>query len=497
MNTFRKISIASVIIIGLCIALLVWKRQATVVKHSAGELVVYCAAGIKLPVEELAREYEKLFGVQVQLQYGGSGTLLANLSVARTGDLYLAADQGYLDLARSKGLVAEALPLAMLRPVIAVRKGNPLNISTLDDLLQPNLRLALGHAQAASIGKQTKKILEEAGLWERIKNKATVFKPTVTEIANDLKLGAVDAAIIWDATANQYEQIEAVRVPLFDKAVKEVLIGVLNSCRKPAAALHFCRYLAAWDKGAKVFQKYGFQTLEGDIWSDRPRIVLFSGGVNRLAIQQTITEFEAREGVEVATVYNGCGILVAQMKAGQRPDVYFACDVSFMTQVADLFIDTEDVSRTAIVIAVAPGNPQGIHSLKDLARSGLSLGLANAQQSALGALTRTLLERLRIYDEVMFNVRSQTPTADLLVNQLRTGSLDAVIVYRANLSQVRDKVDIIPIDNSLAQAVQPIGLAKQSRFPQLTSRLISAIVSSGSEKRFREAGFEWLGTPQQ
>ncbi len=56
----------------------------------------------------------------------------------------------------------------------------------------------------------------------------------------------------------------------------------------------------------------------------------------RPAIEQTIAEFERREGVKVTRVYNGCGILVAQMKAGEVPDAYFACDSEFMNQVNDI-----------------------------------------------------------------------------------------------------------------------------------------------------------------
>ena len=34
-------------------------------------LVVYCAVGLKSPVQAAALEYERDFGVQVQLQFGG------------------------------------------------------------------------------------------------------------------------------------------------------------------------------------------------------------------------------------------------------------------------------------------------------------------------------------------------------------------------------------------------------------------------------------------
>ncbi|MBW7996936.1 MAG: molybdate ABC transporter substrate-binding protein [Candidatus Glassbacteria bacterium] len=493
MNTFWKIFGISLFIVAGCAALLFWKQEDKTSGPGAGELVLYCAAGIKLPVAEAAARYERTYGVRVQLQYGGSGTLLSNLAIARTGDLYLAADRSYLDAARARGLVAESVPLAVLRPVIGVRRGNPKNIRSVEDLLDGGVRLALANPEAASIGRKTRKLLEQTGLWHQIEQAAVVYKPTVTEIANDIKLGAVDAGVIWDATANQYEEIEAVRVPLFDGAATEVVIGVLTSCRNPAAALRFCRYLGAPERGQRVFANWGFEPAPGgDRWSEHPEIVLFSGGVNRLAIKETVAEFSSREGVTVTTVYNGCGILVAQMKAGERPDAYFACDVSFMTEVADIFLDTEDISSTPMVIAVAWGNPLGIKSLDDLARPGLRLGVANTQQSALGALTAKLLKELGIYQAVMKNVNSRTPTADLLVNQLRTGSLDAVIVYQANLSRVRDLLGIVPIDHRSALAVQPIGVAAETGYPRLTSRLVRAIRSAQSEKRFRQAGFEWL-----
>mgnify|MGYP000932206051 CR=1 FL=1 len=92
----------------------------------------------------------------------------------------------------------------------------------------------------------------------------------------------------------------------------------------------------------------------------------------------------------------------------------------------------------------------------------------------------------------MRNVRSQTPTADLLVNQLRTGTLDAVIVYAANLSQVRAHLDAVRIDSPAAHAVQPFAVGRASRHPRLTTRLLEAICSAESRRRYGEAGFQWL-----
>src|ERR1700722_12085569 len=44
-------------------------------------LLVYCAAGLRVPVEAAAKEYEGSYGVRVELQYGASGPLLNSIKV--------------------------------------------------------------------------------------------------------------------------------------------------------------------------------------------------------------------------------------------------------------------------------------------------------------------------------------------------------------------------------------------------------------------------------
>ncbi|MHC4518552.1 MAG: substrate-binding domain-containing protein [Planctomycetota bacterium] len=460
--------VGSAVLVAVLVGLLVWNPRGQADRDSARPLVFYCAAGIKPPVEEVVRNYEDEFGVAIRLQYGGSGTLLSNLRVAQEGDLYLAGDASFIDIAREQNLLAESMPLATMRPVIATAKGNPKNIRSAQDLVRDDVRVALGNPDAASVGKQTRIALTKAGLWDGLEEAVQsrgVFKPTVNDVANDIKIGTVDAGVVWDSTADQYPELE-IAAPLTEDEgfTMQVTIGILRSSEVPTEALRFARYLSARDKGLKAFQRHHYAVVEGDAWAEEPEILLLSGGVNRPAIEETLRAFEQREGCKITRVYNGCGILVAQMKAGERPDAYFACDVSFMHQVGDLFNAPVNVSETDILIAVQPGNPRGIASLADLAGEGLKLGVANAEQSALGALTKRMLGDAGSLSDVMLNVRSQTPTADMLVNQLRAGGLDAVIVYEANIAQVREHLDIVRIDLPSAKAIQPFAVAQATPY---------------------------------
>lgn len=467
-------------------------------EHSGKPLVLYCAAGIKPAILPLAESFEREYGQPVQLMYGGSGTLLSNLQVANTGDLYIAADQSYIELAQQKDLVREVLPLARMRPVIVVQRGNPKNIHRLQDLVRGDIRLVIGNPDAASIGKQTKILLEQAGLWESIKGQVEnkgVFKPTVMEVANDVKLGAVDAGIVWDATAFQYPDIDVIHVPEFESAREQISISVLKYSDQPTMALRFARYLNS-TIGNEVFARHGFEPVAGDKWEWHPELTFFCGSVNRRAVDQVIKEFEQREGVTINTIYNGCGILTGQMRTINQqdgagfPDVYMACDRYYLDSVHDWFQEDVNISDADIVIAVPKGNPAGITGIADLAKDGIRVSVGQPEQCTIGALTRIMLENMGIYDQVMKNVVMQTASSSMLVPTVATKSVDAAISYITDTLAESDKVDSIKIDSVHAKAVQPFSIARSSDYKYLGRRLYAEVARA--RERFEAAGFHFL-----
>lgn len=458
-------------------------------------VMMYCAAGIKPVAEAVAREYEKAFGVPVQLQYGGSGTLLSNIRIAKSGDLFLAADESYIKLGQEYGLLAEVLPLARQRPVIAVAKGNPKGIHGLEDLWRSDVRVSFANPEAASIGRTVKALLQKSGQWAELEKHVTVFKPTVNDIINDVKIGSVDAGVVWDATARQYPELAAVEAPAFQPALETISIGVLNFSKQPASALRYARYLGARDKGLQQFAKFSYEPVDGDEWAAAPEITFFSGAMLRPGIEKTLKEFEAREGCRITTVYNGCGILVAQMRAGQRPDAYFSCENSFMSSVADLYLSPVEVVDNNLMILVQKGNPQNIRTVQDLLKPGLRVGLPHHEKSAMGNIAWKMLVQMGVYDALQANLKVESPTGDFLVNQLRTGSLDAIIACRSNYKTVSDYLDAVPIDHPLARMIQPYAVGRQTRYKYMMTRLQETLTSAASRERFESAGFGWRFQP--
>lgn len=480
---------------------------------SSPVLTMFTAAGMRVAVEEIVAAYEDETGVRVELQFGGSNTLLNQLQVNEheTADLYLAADDYYLDKSVELGLARETLPIGHQRPVIAVRKDASASIETLEDLLQDDVIVALANPDQAAVGLAVRSLLSELQVdgenaWQALDEAVTqrgVYKPTVNEVANDIKLGAVDAGIVWDTTVampRYRDEMRAIELPELDDP-HLVGIAVLNSSPQPTEALRFARFLTARDRGLETFAKYGLKPVEGDVWVEHPEITFYCGAVNRRAVEEIVADFSEREGVTVNTVYDGCGILTGRMKTIERqspelgfPDVYMACDLYYLENVREWFQEAANVSDVELVVAVPKGSSR-VKSLDDLVKPGVRVAIGQPQQCTIGALTRRMLEREGLYDPLMAKqadpgeVVVEKPSSALLVPDVVTGHVDAAVAYITDVLANEDAIDVIRVASPLNRAIQPFSIARTSDHKYLVRRLYRRIADS--PEAFERVGFHF------
>ena len=480
-------------------------------KAKPDELVLFCATGLLTATREVAADYEKEYGVTIRIDPDASGALLSKLRLAPDrGDLFLSGEESFLRNAQHMKLVAEILPVARQHAVVAVRPGNPRKIAGVADLLQDDVRVVLPNPEVTALGLAVRRALAGTGIWEKLLKRKVAFAGNVNEAAQDVKIGAADASLVWDATAREFA-VDAVEAPELQGHGTEVAaIGVVAATKAPTAALHFARYLTAADRGGRIYQKNHFQPIEdADAWEDRPALVLMAGAMLKPGIDDLVGAFKIREGVDITTIYAGCGLHVAQMKAmkaGQTaasthfPDAYFSCDVSFMTQVQQWFEASRIISRNDMVLVVPKGNPKQVKSIEDLARPDLQVGLGHPQNSAMGALTDDLLKKLKLHEKVYDPGRKHpvvhSDAGHALVNQMRAGALDLMIVYRSNVlsnpENAEKYLDMIEIGMPEAVARQPYAVAKDSRHRYLMRRLLDAILLPSTKEHFIKSGFQWI-----
>jgi len=230
-------------------------------RSDSPSLLVYCAASMAGAMAELAREYEQQHGTRIQLQLGGSGTLLSSVILSQQGDLFLPADATYVQRAAEKGLVQESTPLLQMTPTLVVQEGNPKHVTRPADLVQSSLRVSLASPEAASIGQVGKALLSDMNLWQAVEANVIgngVFKPSVNDVVNDVKLGAADAGLVWDAVAAAHDDLESVPLSHAARYAQVSPIALLVSSGQPERARDFIAYLSHPEKGMRIFRKHHF-----------------------------------------------------------------------------------------------------------------------------------------------------------------------------------------------------------------------------------------------
>jgi molybdate transport system substrate-binding protein len=473
--------------------------------ESKPTIVVYCAAGIRLPVEQAAKEYEKEYGIHVRLDFGSSGELEGKLGLDRDAgkpraDLYIPADKSFGERTRKKDLSDESIELAQFSLVVAVKTESTYTWTSVDELLAAKTTFVLCD-EKAGVGKKTHRTLAKSGHWDRINATKKSSFPRVTEAANAIKTsGEVEAGFIWDTTAKQFG-LKILKIQELAGATSTITANVVRSSTQPAEALRFARYLAAPDRGQRSFKQFQFTPIGTDAWAEIPEVVFYCGGLNRDAVLPTIREFEKREGCKVVEQFAGCGTLVAGIRTLQSsrkskglPDAFMTCDAAYLAKVQELFHAPADVSSTQVVMLVRKGNPKTLLTIDDLAKPGLKIGTTDRRASTLGELSWKLFEESGVAIDIKKNksmVATSGTAHELLLKMQANGKLDVVLVYRANCQHLSDDYEQIGIQHERAKAVQNMAVLKKTPYPALAARLMNAMRSDTSRQRFENFGFDW------
>ena len=225
---------------------------------SEESLVVFCGAGLREPMDEIAQVYQDRTGTEIRYTYGGSAQLLSQIELLQEGDAYMPGAKSYIDSAAEKGFIAGSTPCIYHVLAIAVQPGNPLNITNLEDLTGDGVRVAIGEPTGPAVGQAAKKMLENAGYWEDIQDNIVVRSGTVNELLVYTTMDQADAAIIWEDLLDNSD-LEQVDIPIDEGFVKVVPIGTLTFSENPDEAEAFADFVAS-DEGRAIFEKHGFET---------------------------------------------------------------------------------------------------------------------------------------------------------------------------------------------------------------------------------------------
>ncbi len=228
-------------------------------------LELFVGSATKPATEEAARLFEEKYGANVELHFGGSGAMLSQMKLTGRGDIYFPGSSDFMEVAKNEGLVlpeSERIA-AYLIPAINVQKGNPKNIQSLEDLVRPDVTLAIGDPETVCVGLYAVEILEAAGLSERIRPKMATYAESCAKTAQLIALDSVDAVIGWRVFEYwEPEEIETVYLePGQIPRIGYVPIAISRSSEQPALAQQFIDFVTS-DEGKAIYARWHYLTTE-------------------------------------------------------------------------------------------------------------------------------------------------------------------------------------------------------------------------------------------
>lgn len=221
-------------------------------------ILVYSGAGLKKPMNEIGAAFTEKTGINVEYNFAGSGTLISQMELSRKGDAFIPGGTPDYRIAQDKGLVGEPGYVAYHVPIIAVQKGNPQNITSVDDFARPGLKIALGGANSTAIGRAGDKLFQKHGILDAVEKNVVLRAPTINEVVVAMNMGTADAALLTLDMINP-ETMDTIDLPQEDGLTLIVPIGSTTFTAQPDAARQFATFVTS-DEGKAIFAKHGFPT---------------------------------------------------------------------------------------------------------------------------------------------------------------------------------------------------------------------------------------------
>ncbi len=218
---------------------------------------IAAASDLRNACPKLTERFEQKTGIKVTSTFGASGQLAAQIAQGAPFDLFLAANQSFVDDLAAKGLIeaASVRPYARGSLVLAVYRDFADQIRSLEDLTKPIVKkIALANPETAPYGKAGKQALERAGLLKQLEPKI-VLAESVGQALIYAQKGDAEAALIGRAIAGAAEiRVVEIDADLYTPIIQA--LGIVNSSKQTAEARAFAEFVLGED-GQRILAEFG------------------------------------------------------------------------------------------------------------------------------------------------------------------------------------------------------------------------------------------------
>ncbi len=204
------------------------------------------------------------------------------------------------------------------------------------------------------------------------------------------------------------------------------------------------------------------------------------------AFKHARKQYEDRNpGTHVRFSFAGSQSLAAQVRQGAPADVLATANTETMKSVADQVDKPVTIASNRLTIVTGPGNPEHIHSLKDLTAPHLKVVLA-APEVPAGSYSKKVLARQHL------NVHPVSLESDVrsVLTKVELGEADAGIVYVTDAHAGGKKVSTVDVpaeENAVAH--YPAAVVKGSKHQKAAVEFTRYLTSTAGFAFLADEGF--------
>jgi molybdate transport system substrate-binding protein len=227
----------------------------------AESLSVSAAVSTKEAMSDIARAFEAETHDRVELNFGSSGALAAQIRNGAPVDLFISAANKELDDLSKAGLVDDATRRVVAGNdlVLIVPADSKINLTGFEQLKGPAVeRLAIGDPKTVPAGQYAMQVLKGLRLADAL-NSRLVYGMNVRQVLGYVEHGDVSAGIVYRTDARQAEAkvkvVATAKASLHEPVVDPA--AVIKSSGKKALAVKFLDYVLS-DKGQSILAERGF-----------------------------------------------------------------------------------------------------------------------------------------------------------------------------------------------------------------------------------------------
>jgi molybdate transport system substrate-binding protein len=236
-------------------------------------LNVFAAASLTNAFNDIGKQFHTAHpSVTVTFNYAGSQALAQQINQGAPADVFASANQTQMNVVIQGGEVDSASSKVFVHNLLVVifPKSNPGQVTKLQDLAKPGLKIVLAAASVPAgqyavdyLGKASADASFGSDYKANVLKNVVSYENDVESVVSKVSLGEADAGIVYttDALANT-SQLGQLSIPTNLQTVAAYPIAPIKGSKNAATAQQFVDFVFS-SAGQQTLTKYGFISANG------------------------------------------------------------------------------------------------------------------------------------------------------------------------------------------------------------------------------------------